>query len=115
MFEGCPGDMTIYIPKYTMYDYSIADGWKKYKNQYVEFDPTAITSLKSSEGISIKSDGGQLTVSGLNDGERIYVYDVNGVLIGNATAASGTAIVNVSTSARFVVLKVSNESIKVKL
>ena len=113
-FEGCPEDMVVYIPQGSLSLYRITPGWMNLKN-LVEFDPTAITCLKGSEGISIKSDGGQLTVSGLNDGEQIQVYDVSGVLIGKATATAGTAIVNVSASARFVVLKVGNESLKVKL
>lgn len=115
-FDECPDDMVIYIPRGSLSTYQTTPGWMKLKN-YEEFDvdQTAITSLKGSEGISVKNDGGLLTVSGLNDGEQVQVYDVSGVLIGNATATSGTAIVNVSTPTRIVVLKVRKESIKIKL
>lgn len=116
IFDECPDDMVIFIPRGSLSNYQTTPGWMKLKNfEEFDIDPATISSLKDSEGISVKNDDGLLTVSGINDGESIFIYDISGALIGSATATAGTAIVNVRTSNHIVVLKIGKESIKVKL
>lgn len=115
-FGGCSEDMIIYIPRGTKSTYLITPGWSRFKN-YEEFDidPSSVSDLKALKGITVQHDNGCLTISGLSEGEQIRIYDTSGILLDSTTAISDTAIVNVHATSRIVILKVGNESIKVRL
>jgi len=75
---------------------------------------TGISTAKQ-RGILIQSDNDFLTVSGLNDNESVSLYNVSGVQLDNVKATSGTATFNVNKTDEVVIVKIGNESIKVKI
>lgn len=64
--------------------------------------------------VVVKSVGGELTVSGLDDGERVTFYSVEGRLLGTATASGTTAAFSL-TPGQIVVVRVGHQSFKVRV
>ena len=63
--------------------------------------------------VLIKSNGGQLSIEGINDGECISVYTIDGVQIGSAISKNGEAIIDTGLKAGTVaIVKIGSKSIK---
>ena len=69
----------------------------------------------NSRGIIIQSDNGFLTISGLDNNENVSVYTTEGILIGNGKSVSGSAIFNLNSTNKIVIVKIGKESIKIVL
>ena len=66
------------------------------------------------KAVLIQSNGGQLTIEGANDGERINVYNVNGSQAGSAVSNNGSAIVNTNLqSGSIAIVKIGQKSVKI--
>ena len=66
------------------------------------------------EAVLIQSIGGQLTIEGANDGERISVYSINGTLAGSAVSQNGQAVVGTNLQPGSVaIVKIGEKSVKV--
>lgn len=99
--------------------YATADGYKPSdkataKLYWVKADGNlTIDNINTSKmrGVVVTSDGGIVTVSGLNDGEKVEFYATDGKLIGSQKAVSGSA--SIATSEQIVICKVENSSIKI--
>ena len=66
------------------------------------------------KAVLIQSNGGQLTIEGANDGERINVYNVNGTQAGSAVSNNGSAIVITNLQPGSVaIVKIGEKSVKV--
>ncbi len=64
--------------------------------------------------MSIKTNGGTLTIEGAADGEVITVYNINGTELGNGTSQNGITTINTTLAAGAVaIIKIGYESIKV--
>ena len=64
--------------------------------------------------VMIKTEGGQLTIEGVDDYTSISVYTIDGVQMGSAISRNGVALVNTSiTSDSIAIVKVGNKSVKV--
>ena len=64
--------------------------------------------------VLIKSNGGQLTIEGVNDGETIEVFALNGTKRGFAISKNGVAHIETNIqSGGVAIVKVNNKSIKV--
>ena len=64
--------------------------------------------------VLIKSIGGQLTIEGANDGERISVYSINGTQAGSAISQNGQAVVGTNLQPGSVaIVKIGEKSVKV--
>lgn len=64
--------------------------------------------------VLIKSNGGQLTIEGVNDGETIEVFALNGTKRGFAISNNGVAHIETNIqSGGVAIVKVNNKSIKV--
>ena len=62
----------------------------------------------------IKSQGGMLTVEGVDDGQQVNVYGINGTEAGSAVSSNGQATVNTSLQPDNVaIVKVGDKSVKV--
>jgi len=64
--------------------------------------------------VLIKSNGGMLTIEGVNEGTDISVYDTAGRMVGSATTANGTT--NISTTLRsgeIGIVKIGEKAVKV--
>ena len=74
-------------------------------------DETNINNV-SMRGIAIQSDGGFITISGLNNNETVSFYATDGKNLGSATATNGTATFS-ATNGTIVIAKIGKESVKI--
>lgn len=65
-------------------------------------------------GVVVSAQDGFVTLSGLENGEKVSFYSTNGTLLGTATAYSGIATASFATGL-VVIAKIGTESIKVSL
>ena len=64
--------------------------------------------------VLIQSENGEISVSGLDDGTNIYVYDVNSMTAGTAVSRDGQAFINPNLSSGSVaIVKIGEKSVKV--
>lgn len=73
-------------------------------------DATNINTTKT-RGILATADGGIVTVSGLNNGEKVTFYSADGRNLGSVPSENGTA--SLSVSQNMVIVKIGNESLKI--
>ena len=71
--------------------------------------------LANTRGVLIQSDGDFLTVSGLNDNEKVIMYDISGTQIDAAKSVNGTATFIINKTRKVAVVKVGNDTLKVQL
>ena len=98
--------------------YATADGYKASdkataKLYWVKADGNLTTdniNTAKMRGVVVAADDGIVTVSGLNAGEKVEFYSVDGKLIGAQKANSGT--VSIATSEPVVICKMGGASIK---
>ena len=105
-----PTTSKLYVPKDYLQDYKDALG-SKYPYIFAKEDATNINSIKTS-GITINSNNGSVTISGLNDGEMVTFFSPDGRQIGDAKAENGTASCTVAESS-LVIAKVGNKAFKI--
>lgn len=70
-----------------------------------------IKSVGTKRAILISSSDGFITVSGLNDGEKVDLYSIDGKGLGSARAASDAALLSAKTG-ETIIIKIGNERIK---
>ena len=76
-------------------------------------DVTDISQVPA-QAVLIQSEGGLLTVQGLDDGTEVNVYGVNGTEAGTAVSRNGQAQVNTHLSPGSVaIVKIGEKSVKV--
>ena len=66
----------------------------------------------SMRGIAIQSAGGFVTISGLDNNEKVSFYGIDGKALGTATAINGTTTF-AAQSGSIVVAKIGKENIKI--
>lgn len=105
---------------YTIAAYATAEGYRSsdvatatlyWINANLQTDPSSGIVQAQARGIIACSDGGIVTVSGLNDGETVSFFTADGRLLGASKAYGGTA--SCAASAPFVIAKVGSSSIKI--
>ena len=73
----------------------------------------AVTEVKALP-VLIQSNGGTITVQGVNEGTEVFVYSVNGLKQGSAIATQGMAIINTSLQPGTVaIVKIGERSVRV--
>ena len=73
----------------------------------------SVTEVKA-RPVLIQSNGGVLTVSGLDEGQQVHVYNMAGMMVGNAIAAEGTATIGTNLqSGEIAIVKIGSKSIKI--
>jgi len=76
-------------------------------------DVTAVSQVPA-QAILIQSEGGVMTVQGLDDGQQVRVYSINGTEAGTAVSSNGQAQVNTNLPAGSVaIIKIGDRSVKV--
>ena len=93
-----------------MQAYKTTEPWSDF-GTIKSIETEGIKSVKA-RGIAIQSVGGFVTISGLNNNEKVSFYVIDGKSLGSATAINGTT----SFAAQFgsiVVAKIGKESIKI--
>ena len=66
----------------------------------------------SESGATIQSDGGFVTISGLDNGEQVRFFSVDGKMLGEVKAADGTACF-AATRGSVVIAKIGSDSVKI--
>lgn len=87
--------------------------------QLVGADPddigtTAIEAPTVQRPVLATSRGGEVTLSGLNDGERVVLYDLSGRQLGTTTVYGGSANFS-AASGQVVVARVAGSSFKIRV
>lgn len=78
-------------------------------------DPTGISSTTSAKrGIVVSSQNGNVTLSGLNDGEKVTFYSTSGSNLGSVKANHGVATSSFPQG-QVIIAKVGKDSLKVAL
>nr|MCR5819002.1 hypothetical protein [Prevotella sp.] len=64
--------------------------------------------------VLIKTNGSLLTIEGIDDGEQVSVFGVDGTQQGQAVSQNGIAIINTSKpSGSVAIVKIGKKSVKV--
>ena len=64
--------------------------------------------------VLIQSNGGQLTIQGINDGTTVNVYSINGTEAGSAVSSNGSAMVSSNLQpGSIAIVKIGEKSVKV--
>ena len=70
----------------------------------------------AANAVLIQSNGGQLTIQGVDDGTQVSVYSINGTEAGKAISMNGCATVNTNLQAGSVaIVKMGTKSVKVRM
>ena len=103
--------------------YASADGYKNsdratatlyFINAGLE-NTTDVLQIEKQRGVLISTDGGYISISGLNDNEKVYLYNPQGVSLAEGTACAGTVSLNTGNERGIVIVKIGKQSFKVKL
>ncbi len=107
--------------KYIITAYASAEGYANSETvtatlYFINADGGVETAIDTPthRGIVVSATAGYLTISGLNDGECISIYSINGSLLATSTAVAGTATYS-GTSGDIVIVKIGEQSIRVQL
>ena len=108
---------------YNIIAYATADGYSTSDRSMATLywvdgridDPTGISAATMAKrGIVVSSQGGNVTLSGLDDGERVSFYSVNGSNVGIAIAKKGI-VTSSFAQGQIIIAKVNGQSLKIAL
>ena len=102
---------TLHVPASAIEAYKSTYPWGAFGTIKAIEDADGIESVKE-RGIAIQSDGGFITISGLDNNETVSFYALDGKALGTAKSIDG----NVSFSAKqgtIVVARIGKESVKI--
>ena len=103
---------TLHVPEAAINSYKATAPWSGFK-EVVAISSSGISKLEASE-TSVKCEGDQLAVEGINDGQIVDVYSLNGEKHGSAVSKNGAARIDTNVLTGSVVLvKIGNKSVKV--
>lgn len=77
-------------------------------------DPTGITPAAAKRGIVVSTQEGEVTLSGLDDGEAITFYSVNGSNLGTVISRHGAAKSSF-LKGQMIIAKIGKDSMKIAL
>lgn len=102
------------VPESSIIQYEVATSWKDFWN-IVAIDETGITSIEMKKALLLHSNGNTITVDGLEDGEILELYNVNGMMLDKVTS-SGTSVTlgNGLQKHQIYIIKAGDRSIKYK-
>ena len=103
--------------------YASADGYKNsdratatlyFINAGLE-NTTDVLQIEEQRGVLISTEGNNISISGLADNEKVYLYNLQGMSLAEGTACAGTVNLNAGNEQGVVIIKIGEQSIKVKL
>ena len=103
--------------------YASADGYKNsdratatlyFINAGLE-NTTGVLQIEKQRGVLISTEGNNISISGLDDNEKVYLYNLQGMSLAEGTACAGTVNLNTGNEQGVVIIKIGEQSIKVKL
>ena len=76
---------------------------------------TGVLQIEKQRGVLILTEGNNISISGLDDNEKVYLYNLQGMSLAEGTACAGTVNLNAGNEQGVVIIKIGKQSIKVKL
>ena len=71
--------------------------------------------IPNARGILFQSSNGILSISGLENNEKVTIFDTSGKMIGSAKAFMGEANFNIGNVNKVIIVNIGNESIKLTM
>lgn len=105
-------NVTLHVPETSVNDYAAKDPWNGFK-EIVAIPSSGIGQVSTIE-TSVKCEGDQLTIEGIDNGLTVELYSLNGEKRGSAVGKNGAA--RIDTNVRpgsIVVVKMGDKSVKV--
>ena len=109
---------TLYVPKGKVNKYKATESWNSFKYIVEEGTTTGIDEIAAQaneDAVTVKTEGGQLTVAGVADNTVVSVYALDGARIGSAISRNGIAVVNTNVANSTVIVRVGNKSMTVQV
>lgn len=103
--------------------YASADGYKNSDRATATLyfinaglgNSTDVLQIEKQRGVLISTDGGYISINGLDENEKVYLYNLQGVSLAEGTACAGAVSLNAGNEKGIVIVKIGEQSIKVKL
>ncbi len=76
---------------------------------------TTAISVPQTRAVVVSTSGSSVSVSGLDDGESVALYDLSGMLLSSATASGGRATLSAGGASGVVIVKLGERAIKTTL
>jgi hypothetical protein len=107
----------LYVPIGKKADYEDTNWWSNFTNiEEYDYGTDAPVDQPKCQTPTISSQGGALTVQGIDDGTQVSVYSVNGTQVGTAVVQNGQATVSTTLqSGSIAIVKIGQKSVKVLL
>ena len=107
----------MYVPIGKKLDYENTPWWSNFANiEEYDYGTDAPVDQPKCETPTISSQGGELTVQGIDDGTQVSVYGVNGTQVGTAVVQNVQATVSTTLqSGSVAIVKIGQKSVKVLL
>ena len=102
---------TLHVPASAIEAYKTTAPWSDFGTIKAIEGTEGIESVEA-RGIAIQSAGGFITISGLDNNEKVSFYGIDGKSLGSATAINGTTSF-AAQSGYIVVTKIGKEKIKI--
>lgn len=105
--------------RYDISCFATADGYTRSKTATAKLywisaniETDGIAPATQMRGVVVSTEGGIVTLSGLNENERVTFYNVSGIKLGETRAMNGQA--SISASDDVIIARIGSQSIKVK-
>ncbi len=116
-FAGISSNATLHVPEGTLALYQDTEPWRSSFKTILEFDAEEddMTAIKiTHHDFAVKAGYGNLSISGLENGESVSLYNTNGVCLGTSTPIAGT-VTFCNINENIAIVKIGRHSIKVQL
>lgn len=105
---------TLYVPSSLLHRYEQAEPWNRF-NKILPIEGTAICKLNF-DSINVQNNGNIISISGVNEGTPITVYNALGKMVGYITASTGN--INITTffqPGNIGIVKIGDKTIKISI
>ena len=107
-------DATLYVPQGTTNKYKSKAYWYKFKH-IEEGDPTGISKISYGPK-DIQAQDGIISVSGVDDGQQVAIYQIDGKQVATTKAYNGSASVATNVSkGNTVIVKIGDKAVNIMM
>ena len=105
--------------KYDIFAYATAEGYKQSNTAFATLYwlnanlETDNINQAQTRGIVVSSDNGIISISGLDNNEKVSFYSTEGMVLGSQKAIDGRVNYAVGTAQKIIIVKIGDNSIKV--
>ena len=106
----------LYVPKGSKFAYETADKWKYFWHIEEYSDDSGLNEIiPELSGLSIQLCDNYITITGLNEGEEVALYNYMGVQKYKCQSQNGTAILRLDKSDKILIITIRDKSIKIAI